>query len=169
MRCHEGCVTLANAINLHHNLRSRTSSAAFRGSASWSAASSPMYRFEHKMASMRFREVFVHSTCDWNGVSNFDVSSGNVYATHWPLSNTFTPPSPPTKYKTSFSSTRFRISWNVRSILAPTVILRTPLISLAVPVSNNLKLIVKSASCAMLSTKAAWSFSRGDWLAETRG
>lgn len=64
MRCHEGCVTLANATKLHHNLCYKTNSADFRGSASWSAAPLHRYGFEHKMASMRSHKVFVHSTCD---------------------------------------------------------------------------------------------------------
>ena len=66
----------------------------------------------------------------------------DVDSIYWPLSKTFTLPSPPTKYKSSFP-----IAVKFPSLLnsPPAVILMTPLTSLAVPVSSNLKLTIKSA------------------------
>jgi len=71
---------------------------------------------------------------------------------HWPLSNTLTLPSPPTKYNSSFDSICMS---HLAASAAPTPILITPLTSLAVPVSSNLKLIVRCAWCAKLSRNAA--------------
>ena len=84
------------------------------------------------------------------GYQNFDTTLTN----HWPLSNTLTPPSPATKYKHSLSSTS--------SPLAPPFVIRkTPLTSLAVPVSNNLNPITTSAWCAKLNSNPACLLSNG--------
>jgi hypothetical protein len=61
---------------------------------------------------------------------------------HWPLSKTLTLPSPPTKYNSSFASI---CTSHFAACASPTPILTTPLTSLAVPVSSNLKFIVRCA------------------------
>lgn len=96
------------------------------------------------------------AACDECGISRFPNSQKTTtQPTYCPRSNTFTPPSPPTRYRYSPSS----ITLPSPAPPPPRVILTTPLTSFAVPVSNNRKLSTASASCADDSTNAACSFS----------